>query len=516
MTHVVVLGAGIAGVPAAYALKSRLGPQVEVTVISDRDYFHFVPSNPWIAMGWRERADVAFPIAPFLQEHGIRFVHGQVQRIQPDSIRIDLENGEPVFYDYLLIATGAEGDFDAIPGLAERTHAVLHIDQAEATYAAYKDFLRAPGPIVIGAAQGASILGPVYEYAFLVDADLKRRNMRGRAPITLVTPEPWPGHLGLGSIGANRAAVEAALADNHIHILCNARTLRVDANTILIAELGPNGKERSRYELPYAFSVYWPAFRGVAGVRAADGLVNPQGLVEVDEYLRNRQFHNVFAAGICVAREAVDRTAPDVGAPDSVYSIQNEIGTAVYNIVASIHGETLVSHVPQRAKWLSDMGDSGAAYLAGPQVPLRDINWMRQGRWVHQAKVDFEKYFINRIRLRGSGQLSAAVSRIANVMSQAMDSRAADGAVPATARAPGGRLDLALGRDDQFELRALARTLGLPPDQLAADLLAAAVSDARSYLGEARVEKLERARRELRVEELPERQPGVAFHGGGT
>ena len=53
MTHVVVLGAGIAGIPVAYALKSRLGRNDEVTVVSDRDYFHFVPSNPWIAMGWR-------------------------------------------------------------------------------------------------------------------------------------------------------------------------------------------------------------------------------------------------------------------------------------------------------------------------------------------------------------------------------------------------------------------------------------------------------------------------------
>ena len=53
MTHVVILGAGIAGVTAAYALKARLGPRDEVTVVSDKPYFHFVPSNPWVAMGWR-------------------------------------------------------------------------------------------------------------------------------------------------------------------------------------------------------------------------------------------------------------------------------------------------------------------------------------------------------------------------------------------------------------------------------------------------------------------------------
>jgi sulfide:quinone oxidoreductase len=516
MTHVAILGAGIAGVPAAYALKSRLGPKDEVTVISDKDYFHFVPSNPWVAMGWRNRSDIAFPIEPFLRERGIHFIHSGVKRIQPDIIQIDLEDGESVFYDYLLITTGTEGAFDEVPGLAEHTHSVLHVDQAEAALVAYKEFVKNPGPIVIGAVQGSSILGPVYEYAFLVDADLKRRNIRGRVPITLVTPEPWPGHLGLGDIGPTRKAVEAALADNQIRIICNARTLRVDDATIHIAELDEAGNEKAVHELPYSYSVYWPSFRGVAGVRSADKLVNKRGLIEVDEYMRNRSFHNVFAAGICVAHGIVDRTALEVGAPDSVYSIQNESSTAVFNIVASIFGETLVSNIPQRAKWLSDMGDTGAAYLSGPQVPLRDINWMRQGRWVYQAKVDFEKYFVNKIRLQTAGQAPSAASRIAGVMSQAL---AEPNAAVAPMQVPAGSgkpLEIHLPLDPCIELRALAKSLGREPDALAAELLAAAVADAKSYLSDAGVEALARSRRELLVQELPERQPGVEFHGGGT
>ena len=204
MTHVVILGAGIAGVSAAYALKAKLGPHDEVTVVSDKPYFHFVPSNPWIAMGWRERADIAFPIGPYLTSRGIKFIHSGVKHIEPDVIQVDLENDDVLFYDYLLIATGAVGDADAVPGLAQYTQSVMHIDQAERAHAAYREFVRHPGPIVIGAAEGASVLGPIYEYAFLVDADLKRRNIRDRVSITLVSPEPWPGHLGLGREGASQ------------------------------------------------------------------------------------------------------------------------------------------------------------------------------------------------------------------------------------------------------------------------------------------------------------------------
>jgi sulfide:quinone oxidoreductase len=515
MTHVVILGAGIAGVTAAYALKAQLGPQDEVTVVSDKPYFHFVPSNPWVAMGWRERSDVAFPIGPYLESRGIKFIHSGVRQVNPDVIQVDLENGDVLFYDYLLIATGATGLSDQVPGLAEYTHSVIHIDQAERAHAAYREFVRHPGPIVIGAAEGASVLGPIYEYAFLVDADLKRRNIRDRVSITLVTPEPYPGHLGLGGEGASRGAVTAALVDTKISVICNARTVRVDQDTIQVMELDASGKDKQAHTLPYAYSVYWPAFGGVPGVRSAKGLVDDRGLVVVDEYLRNPDFPNVFAIGACVSQPLVDNTPVAVGPPDSVFTITKAGETAVQNILAQIGDAPLLSYVPQHAKWLSDMGNNGAAYLSEPQVPLRDINWMRQGRWVHQAKVDFEKYFVNKIRLKPAGQAPSVASKIASVMSHAF----VEAAGATTARpTSGGDVPMALhlAKDPSFELRALARSLGRDPDTLAAELLTAAVADAKSYLNESGVEALAQCRRELLVEALPERQPGVEFHGGGT
>lgn len=400
MTHILILGAGIAGMPAAYALKSKLDPKDEITVVSDEDYFHFVPSNPWIGMGWRNRPDISVPVAPHLNERGIPFIGSGVKALQPENNKVLLENGETLSYDYLLVTTGVEGDFDEMPGLASHTHSVLDIDQAESTHAAYKEFVKSPGPLVIGAMQGSSILGPVYEFAFMADADLKRRNLRDRVPITLITPEPWPGHLGLGAKETSHEVFAAALANSNINVICNARTLNVGANTIEIAEVDSAGHEIRSQTIPFSFSVYWPAFRGIPAVRAVSTLVNQRGLIEVDEFLRSPSHPNVFAAGVCIAREVVDKTPLGVGAPSSVYSIQIEVKTVVANIVAQMQGKPLTSNTPQRAHWLSDMGENGAAYLSEPQVPLRDINWLKQGRWVHIAKGEFEKYFINKIQAK--------------------------------------------------------------------------------------------------------------------
>lgn len=403
MTHILVLGAGIAGMPAAYALKSQLGSKDEITVVSDKDHFDFVPSTPWIAMGWRNRPDISIPIAPHLDARGIRFTGSGVKALQPENNKVLLNNGETLSYDYLLIATGIEGYFDEVSGLSSHTHSVLNIDQAENTHAAYKEFVKNPGPLVVGAMQGSSILGPVYEFAFMADADLKRRNLRDRVPITLITPEPWPGHLGLGLKEKSQQVFAAALASSNINIICNARTLNVEANAIRIAEVDGAGHEKPPQTIPFSFSVYWPAFQGISAVRTASALVNQRGLIEVDEFLRSPAYPNIFAAGVCVARGMVDKTPLVVGAPSSVYSIQHEVKTAVANMLAQMQGKPLASNIPQRAHWLSDMGEHGAAYLSEPQVPLRDINWLKQGRWVHIAKGEFEKYFLNKIQSKEAG-----------------------------------------------------------------------------------------------------------------
>ena len=74
MAHIVIIGAGIGGMPAAYELRSLLPAEHRITVVNSTDYFQFVPSNPWIAVGWREREQITLPIAavPRAQGHWFR------------------------------------------------------------------------------------------------------------------------------------------------------------------------------------------------------------------------------------------------------------------------------------------------------------------------------------------------------------------------------------------------------------------------------------------------------------
>ena len=58
MAHIVILGAGTGGMPAAYELRAKLDKTHRITVVNAVDYFQFVPSNPWVAVGWREREEI--------------------------------------------------------------------------------------------------------------------------------------------------------------------------------------------------------------------------------------------------------------------------------------------------------------------------------------------------------------------------------------------------------------------------------------------------------------------------
>ncbi len=109
MARVVILGASIGGLPAAYEARAILDKKHAVTVISNVDSFHFVPSNPWVAVGWRQRKDISFALGPVLERKGIKFVHAAAERIEPEQNRVVTTNGE-VPYDYLIIATGHVAD----------------------------------------------------------------------------------------------------------------------------------------------------------------------------------------------------------------------------------------------------------------------------------------------------------------------------------------------------------------------------------------------------------------------
>lgn len=400
MKKIVILGAGTGGMPAAYEMKAAVGNKHDVTVINERDYFQFVPSNPWIAVGWRDRKSTTIPIGKYLKKKKINFIAQRVEKIDALNNNLLLANGESVAYDYLIIATGPRLAFEEVEGSGPDgfTQSICVTDHAEATWENYQKLLAKPGPIVIGAMPFASCFGPAYEFAFIVDADLRKRKIRNKYPMTYVTSEPYIGHLGLGGVGDSRSMLESELRTHHIKWVTNAKTTKVEDGKLFADELNENGETIKQHEIDFDFAMMLPAFKGVDAVAVVPDLCNPRGFVIVDKLHRSPTYKNIYSAGVCIAIPPVEATPVPTGTPKTGYMIESMVSSIIHNIADEINGKTPSTTATWNAICLADMGDTGAAFVALPQIPPRNVAWFKKGKWVHFAKVAFEKYFIRKMK----------------------------------------------------------------------------------------------------------------------
>jgi sulfide:quinone oxidoreductase len=400
MAHIVILGAGIGGMPMAYEMRELARPEDKVTVISNNPKFHFVPSNPWVAVNWRTRDDIELDLATVLGKKKIDFIGTGAKRVHPDKNQIELDDGRTVDYDFLVIATGPKLAFDEVEGLGPKanTQSICHVEHAVQAEQAWQQFVKDPGHVVVGAVQGASCYGPAYEFAMIMDTDLRKRKLRDKVPMTFVTAEPYIGHLGLGGVGDSRGLLESEMRDRHIKWICNAKTTKIEAGKMYVTEHDENGQPKKEHVLEFKYSMMLPAFKGVDAVFGIEGLTNPRGFILIDQYQRNPKFNNIYAVGVCVAIPPVEATPVPTGAPKTGYMIESMVNAAAHNIREVIDGKD-PSHKPTwNAVCLADFGDTGAAFVALPQIPPRNVNWFSEGKWVHLAKVAFEKYFMNKMK----------------------------------------------------------------------------------------------------------------------
>ncbi|HTN15096.1 MAG TPA: FAD/NAD(P)-binding oxidoreductase [Sphingomonadaceae bacterium] len=398
--HIVVLGAGLGGTIAAYEIRQALEKSARVTVLNKGEDYWFVPSNPWVAVGWREPDSIRVHLPPVMERHGIAYNSVGAAKVHPKENRVELLDGSSVDYDYLVIATGPELAFDEIPGFGPdgHTQSICVTDHAKAAHAKFEELCANPRPIVVGAVQGASCYGPAYEMAMILDTELKRRKIRDRVPMTFITPEPYIGHLGLDGVGDTKGLLESEMRDRHIKWITNAKVSSVEEGKVHVEEVNEDGSLKKTHDLDFGWAMMLPAFRGVDAVMGIEGLSNPRGFILTDKHQRNTAFPNIFGLGVCIAIPPVGPTPLPVGVPKTGFMIESMVTAIAQNLKEIIAGAEPTHEASWNAICLADFGDSGVAFVAKPQIPPRNVNWASEGKWVHLAKIGFEKYFLRKIR----------------------------------------------------------------------------------------------------------------------
>jgi sulfide:quinone oxidoreductase len=245
------------------------------------------------------------------------------------------------------------------------------------------------GRIVIGAAAGASCIGPAYEIAMAIDTALKRVRKRHRFTISFVTPEPFLGHFGVDGIGAAPAMVRDEFANRHIKAVVNARITQILPDRLVLSDAS---------EHAFDFALVIPAFLGSRFVRGVDGLGNVRGFVTVNPDLASTKFANIYAAGVAVAIAPPTATPVPVAVPKTGHMTEFMAQAVAHNIAADFSGGTKVDGLTIPSTCIADAGDTAFYMSADPFLPPRNKVSVKRGKWARYLKLSFERYYLARLR----------------------------------------------------------------------------------------------------------------------
>jgi sulfide:quinone oxidoreductase len=280
VTRVVVLGAGFGGLELATILSEALGEDVEVTLIDKNDSFVFGYSKLDVMFGRKTLDAVKLPYRD-LAKAGVRFVQQTITAIDPQARQVRTENG--VYdADFLVVALGADYDFEATPGLAEGNE-FYSVAGAARLGDLLPSFSR--GHALIGVC-GAPFKCPPApsEAALLLHDYLTARGVRGACEISFVIPLPSPVP---PSPDTSKALIEA-FAERDIAFTPNRRVSSLD-HARLVALLDDGS------EIAYDLFLGVPKHRA-PDVVLASGMAE-DGYIPVDSRTLETRFPGVYAVG---------------------------------------------------------------------------------------------------------------------------------------------------------------------------------------------------------------------------
>jgi len=394
-SRVVVIGAGLGGLPVAYELKHHLGAQHQITLLSESPKFTFIPGLIQVGLGHIPLEHIQLDVATLSRRHGLEWLQGQAELINPEQRLVMTKDGQQINYDYLVIASGAELATDLVPGLSEYAHSVCNPRHALAARTAWEEFLKNPTDLIVGAAPGAGCFGPAYEFLLLADWELRQRGLRDQVKITYITPEPYIGHLGIAKVHRAQELSEELMRFRGIETITNAAIAGLTPNTVYL---------RDGRAFASGYSMILPAFRGAKFVQAS-GLGNEKGFLPILPTQRHRDDDRIYGVGVSVQLEQPDKTPVPIGMPKSGQMVEAMAMVAAHNIAVELG----IIHKPLETPTLeaicfAEFGNTGIAYIAAPVVadPLtgkRRYSYAAQGKWVNWAKIAFEQYFLWKMRL---------------------------------------------------------------------------------------------------------------------
>jgi sulfide:quinone oxidoreductase len=370
MAKVLVLGGGFAGVEAAIYLRKQ---ELDVTLVSDRDYFYIYPTSIWVPTGEVSKEDVSVPLDKLAFAHGFQVIVDTVTKIEPKSKKITLESGRILDeYDYLVVALGQ--DKIQHKGMEHTLSICGKPEEATELYERLDALvLKGSGKIAMGFGgnpKDASAVrgGPAFEVLFNVDTYLKRKGIRENFELTFFAPMEKPGQ---------KMGEKALVMMDKMFKMTNINK-KVGSKITSFEADGINFEDGTKLESD--LTMFISAGTGHSIVAESGLPLSEAGFVVTNEYNEVEGFENVYAIGDSAALMGPDWKAKqghvaEVMAKNVAYNI--------FQHAQNIHSkQSYMEHL--NILCVMDTGN-GAAFVyrddkGGKMIPLPVIgHWMKKG-----------------------------------------------------------------------------------------------------------------------------------------
>lgn len=389
---ILILGGGVGGLTTANAVRERLGADHRVILVDKTGQHLFAPSLLWLMVGERRREQLTKDLQK-MAHPGVEVVRADVREIDPERSRV-VADGQTFDYDALVVALGADLAPDALPGFAGAAYNFFDLDGAARLGDALRGF---SGGRVVVAVSSLPFKCPAapYEAALLIDDVLRRRGVRGRSEVVVVTPEPQPMPVAGPVLGQ---PVTALLEQRGIlyHPNHPLQAIDPDRHELVFAD---GSRE------PFDLLAGAPPHRSPRAVKESP-LANPAGWVPVDKHTLRTRFENVYALGdVAAITLSNGKPLPKAG----VFAHAEALAVA-RTLVAELRGGRAGTFDGEGYCWV-EMGGGQAAFASGDfyAEPNPAVHLRQPGRLWHLGKVLFERYWMGEGMTRLSAEFLLAV-----------------------------------------------------------------------------------------------------------
>jgi sulfide:quinone oxidoreductase len=365
--RIMVLGAGFAALSSVRELRRRHA-HARITLVAPQAELHYLPGIIWIPSGLRRREDLVVPLGRFFQRMHVDFVQAEVTGLA-DGGRTVLTNAGPLTNDALIIATG--GRFlRKLPGIEHVITPCTGIAAAERI----RDRLRElkGGTIAIGFAGNpneptAVRGGPMFEFLFGIDRQLRREGRREQFELVFFNPSTEPGNR-LGAQAVQHLLAEMVRRDIRVHL--GHKIQGFEAKRVLTA----GGS------FPAELILFMPGMTGNAWFDDTALPRSPGGLLQADAHCRVPDWSRVYVVG-----DSGSFPGPD-WMPKQAHMADLQAAAAAHNLLAEWTGQGSLETFKVELICIVDALDQGTLIW---RTPTRNL-LLPPSRLFHWAKRVFE------------------------------------------------------------------------------------------------------------------------------